>query len=45
MLEVIQISYSRHEVNQKGDSYSSVGRRVGIDPRTVRNTLIKRNFQ
>ncbi|MFZ2462903.1 MAG: hypothetical protein WAW77_04620 [Caldibacillus thermoamylovorans] len=32
-----QINYVRHEVNQKGETYASVGRRMGVDPRTVSN--------
>ncbi|WP_130860725.1 IS21 family transposase [Gracilibacillus phocaeensis] len=35
MLAVAQVDYIRHEVNQKGETYASVGRRMGIDPRTV----------
>ncbi|KIO65476.1 hypothetical protein B4064_2581 [Caldibacillus thermoamylovorans] len=35
MLAVAQIDYIRHEVNQKGETYASVGRKMGIDPRTV----------
>lgn len=35
MLAVAQINYIRHEVNQKGETYASVGRRMGVDPRTV----------
>lgn len=35
MLAVAQIDYIRHEVNQKGETYASVGRRMGVDPRTV----------
>src|SRR5690625_5285795 len=35
MLAVAQINYIRHEVNQKGDFYANVARRMGIDPRTV----------
>ncbi|MBR7554517.1 hypothetical protein ACFFJI_09700 [Allobacillus sp. GCM10007491] len=35
MLAVAQIDYIRLEVNQKGETYASVGKRMGIDPRTV----------
>ncbi|MFD1708515.1 IS21 family transposase [Siminovitchia sediminis] len=35
MLAVAEIHYIRHEVNQKGESYASVARKMGIDPRTV----------
>lgn len=35
MLAVAQINYIRHEVNQKGETYASVGRRMDVDPRTV----------
>ncbi|MCG1030334.1 IS21 family transposase [Virgibacillus halodenitrificans] len=35
MLAVAQIDYIRHEVNQKGETYANVGKRMGIDPRTV----------
>lgn len=35
MLAVAQIDYIRHEVNQKGETYASVGRKMGVDPRTV----------
>ena len=35
MLAVAQIDYIRHEVNQKGETYARVGRKMGIDPRTV----------
>ncbi|WP_144463680.1 IS21 family transposase [Siminovitchia fortis] len=35
MLAVAEIDYIRHEVNQKGEKYASVARKMGIDPRTV----------
>lgn len=35
MLAVEQVNYIRHEVNQKGETYASIGRRMGVDPRTV----------
>src|SRR5699024_8232897 len=35
MLAVAQINYIIHEVNQKGETYASVARRMGIDSRTV----------
>lgn len=35
MLAVAQIDYIRHEVNQKGGTYSSVARKMELDPRTV----------
>ena len=35
MLAVAQIDYIRHEVNQNGGTYSSVARKMELDPRTV----------
>jgi len=35
MLAVAQIDYIRHEVNQKGEAYANVARRMEVDPRTV----------
>ncbi|MBU9720983.1 MULTISPECIES: IS21 family transposase [Bacillaceae] len=35
MLKVAQIDYIRYEVNQKGETYANVARRMEIDPRTV----------
>lgn len=45
MLAVAQVNYIRHEVNQKGETYASVGRRMGVDPRTVTNTLIRKSLR
>ncbi|GGE53511.1 hypothetical protein GCM10011391_35450 [Pullulanibacillus camelliae] len=44
MLTVAQINYIRHEVNQKGETYASVGRRMNIDPRTVHKYANKEEF-
>ena len=44
MLAVAQIDYIRHEVNQKGETYASVGRRMNIDPRTVHKYANKEEF-
>src|SRR5699024_734927 len=35
MLAVAQIDYSRHELNQTGESYSDVAIWMGAEPRTV----------
>ncbi len=35
MLAVAQIDYIRHQVNQKGETYANVARKMDIDPRTV----------
>src|SRR5690625_4291308 len=45
MLAVAQINYIRYEVNQKGDSYASVARRMGIDPRTVEKYANQEEFK
>jgi transposase len=44
MLAVAQIDYIRHEVNQKGETYSGVARRMGIDPRTVKKYANQEEF-
>ncbi|MYL55887.1 IS21 family transposase [Pontibacillus yanchengensis] len=44
MLAVTQIKYIKHEVNQKGDSYSDIGRRMRLDPRTVKKYANKGDF-
>ncbi len=45
MLAVAQIDYIRHEVNQKGETYASVGRKMGIDPRTVTKYANQEEFK
>lgn len=45
MLAMAQIDYIRHEVNQKGDTYASVGRRMGIDSRTVCKYATQKEFK
>ncbi|MCK0473035.1 IS21 family transposase [Halalkalibacter sp. APA_J-10(15)] len=45
MLAVAQIDYIRHEVNQKGETYASVGKRMGIDPRTVNKYANQEEFK
>ncbi|MRI68790.1 IS21 family transposase [Gracilibacillus thailandensis] len=45
MLAVAQIDYIRHEVNQKGETYASIGRRMGIDPRTVTKYANQEEFK
>src|SRR5690625_3585924 len=45
MLAVAQINYIRHEVNQKGDFYASVARRMGIDSRTVKKYANQEEFK
>lgn len=45
MLAVAQIDYIRHEVNQKGETYASVGRRMGVDPRTVNKYANREEFK
>jgi transposase len=42
---VAQIDYIRHEVNQKGETYASVGRKMGIDPRTVTKYANQEEFK
>lgn len=45
MLAVAQINYIRHEVNQKGETYAEVARRMGIDPRTVSKYANQEEFK
>nr|WP_289037935.1 IS21 family transposase [uncultured Allobacillus sp.] len=45
MLAVAQIDYIRHEANQKGETYASVGKRMGIDPRTVNKYANQEEFK
>ncbi|WP_156290169.1 IS21 family transposase [Oceanobacillus salinisoli] len=45
MLAVAQIDYIRHEVNQTGETYASVGRKMGIDPRTVSKYANQEEFK
>ena len=45
MLAVAQIDYIRHEVNQKGETYASVSRRMGVDPRTVNKYANQEEFK
>jgi transcriptional regulator with XRE-family HTH domain len=45
MLAVAEIDYIRLEVNQKGDSYANVARRVGVDPRTVQKYANQEEFK
>ncbi|QHS23463.1 IS21 family transposase [Virgibacillus sp. MSP4-1] len=45
MLAVAEIDYIRHEVNQKGETYASVGRKMGIDPRTVNKYANQEEFK
>lgn len=45
MLAVEQINYIRHEVNQKGETYASVGRRMDVDPRTVNKYANQEEFK
>ncbi|GAE37695.1 IS21 family transposase [Halalkalibacter akibai] len=45
MLAVAQIDYIRHEVNQKGGTYSSVARKMEIDPRTVSKYANQEEFK
>ncbi|SDI34889.1 hypothetical protein SAMN05192534_13722, partial [Alteribacillus persepolensis] len=45
MLAVAQIDYIRHEVNQKGESYADVSRRVEVDPRTVKKYANQEEFR
>lgn len=44
MLAVAQIDYIRHEANQKGETYASIGRRMGVDPRTVKKYANQEEF-
>lgn len=45
MLAVAQIDYIRHEVDQKGETYADVARRMGVDPRTVSKYANQEEFQ
>src|SRR5690625_284223 len=45
MLAVAQIDYIRHEVNQKGERYADVARRMGVDPRTVTKYANQEEFE
>ena len=45
MLAVAQIDYIRHEVNQKGESYAEVARRMEVDPRTVSKYANQEEFK
>lgn len=44
MLEVVEINYIRHEVNQKGKAYEEVARQVQHDPRTVKKYANQEEF-
>lgn len=44
MLQVVEINYIRHEVNQKGKSYAEVARQVQHDERTVKKYADKEDF-
>src|SRR5690625_6187773 len=45
MLAVAQIDYIRHEVNQKGETYASGGRMMGVDPRKVNKYANQEEFK
>ncbi|UTR16549.1 hypothetical protein MM221_08410 [Salipaludibacillus sp. LMS25] len=45
MLAVAQIDCIRHEVNQKGGTYSSVARKMELDPRTVSKYANQEGFK
>src|SRR5690625_7702417 len=45
MLAVAQIDYIRHEANQKGETYSSIGRKMGVAPRTVKKYANQEEFK
>src|SRR5690625_7768363 len=45
MLAVAQIDYIRHEANQKGETYSSIGRKMGVDTRTVKKYANQEEFK
>jgi transcriptional regulator with XRE-family HTH domain len=45
MLAVAQIDYIRHEVNQKGETYADVARRMEVDPRTVSKYANQEEFK
>lgn len=45
MLAVAQINYIRHEVNQKGESYADVARKMEVDPRTVSKYANQEEFK
>ena len=44
MLEVVEIHYIRHKVNQKGKTYAEVARQVQHDPRTVKKYADQEEF-
>ncbi|TWH87502.1 hypothetical protein IQ19_01322, partial [Cytobacillus oceanisediminis] len=44
MLAVAEINYIRHEVNFKGCGYSSVAKKMGRDPRTVKKYAEMEDF-
>lgn len=44
MLQVVEINYIRHEVNQKGKSYAEVARQVQHDERTVKKYADQEQF-
>jgi len=45
MLAVTQIEYIRYEANQKGEDYADIGRRMKVDPRTVRKYANQEEFK
>lgn len=45
MLAVAQIDYIKHEVNQKGESYAEVARRMAVDSRTVSKYANQEEFK
>ncbi len=45
MLAVAQIDYIRHEVNQIGESYADVARRMEVDPRSVSKYANQEEFK
>lgn len=45
MLAVAQINYIRHEVNQKGETYAHVARKMEVDPRTVKKYANQEEFK
>lgn len=44
MLAVAEINYIKQQVDKKDCSYSDVARRMGIDPRTVKNMQIRKTI-
>lgn len=44
MLAVAQINYIRYEVNQKGETYAKVAKKMNIDPRTVNKYANQEEF-